>query len=451
VTFVLDARSAVDGPALEAAAEALARRAPAAESIAASFRKAGSAQVLGRDLRVLRGPATLSDSLGDDAGSYAHAMHGSFVQVHRDPARRIRALVADALAAELGGLQGRTVVDAHAGSGATGITLARRGAAVILLESHAPSVESARSAAVAQGLGRVEIAPGDAGEGLEALARAGRAVDAIVLNPPRRGVSARARVATALSTSQVVAYVSCDPDTLARDLDVLARLGWRADVLVPFDMMPQTEEVETVAVLRRAPPSAPMVLHDAGDLVAVDKPSGEPMVPGPDARATLPALVTRVRGLPGLGEAVALAPLDAGTSGVALFARTPAAAARLGPALAAATAEYEALCRGVTPATRALAPGTLRTLRRVGPHGLVALTGPATGTRGLRRALARIGHPVLGDEKDGHAPSNRHQLERHGLDRPFLHRTRVTIGGLAIHAALPGELQMVLDRLEDGS
>jgi 23S rRNA (uracil1939-C5)-methyltransferase len=454
VTLVLDAGAAVPAPALQAAADAIAARAPAAASIAASFQAADAPQLLGRDLRVLRGPPLLPDVLGEDpALPFVHATHGGFVQVHRDQAARIRALVAGALETALGGLSGRAIVDAYAGSGATGLALAAKGARAILIESHPRSVDHARAAAASQHLDVVEVMVADVADGLEALARAARPIDAVVLNPPRRGVSPRVRASGAALARTAILYVSCDPDTLARDLDHFTRLGWATDALVPFDMLPQTAEVETVTLLLRRAPSAPVILYADDELVAADKSAHEPTVPPPRDGGS--CLLERVRSLPGLGAAVALAPLDAGTSGVCLFARTPAAAPGLGAALGAkgASAEYEALCRGETRPDTSLPPARLRRLQVIAGHSLVALSAPPTGTRALRRALARLGHPVLGDEKNGHAPSNRHLLERHGLDRPFLHCARVSLVHprtgvpVVVSSPLPGELRMVLDRL----
>jgi len=459
VTLILDAGAAAAEAPVAALADAVAARAPAVAAIAASFQASDSPRVLGRDLRVLRGPATLPDVLDTDGvATFVHATHGGFVQVHRGQAARVRRLVAGALESALGGLAGRRVVDAYSGSGATGLSLAARGAKVVAIESHAPSAEQVRLAAEAQHLDGVEAIAADAADALEALAQGGGAVDAVVLNPPRRGVSPRVRLAAAALSRSVIAYVSCEPDTLARDLDHLARLGWATDAVAPFDMIPQTAEVETVAILRRGPAASPVVLWADDDLVAVDKAAHEATVPSAPSGEAAGTLLARVRALPGFAEVVALSPLDAGTSGVCLFARTPAAEPGLARVLAAreAFAEYEALCRGVTRPASSLGPARLRLLEAIGGHSLVVLRAPPTGTRGLRRALSRIGHPVLGDEKDGHAPSNRHVLERRGLDRPFLHRTSLSLTHprtgktVMLSSPLPGELRMVLDRLAGG-
>ena len=70
----------------------------------------------------------------------------------------------------------------------------------------------------------------------------------------------------------------------------------------------------------------------------------------------------------------------------------------------------------------------------------------------MRRHLAAIGHPVLGDDRYGHAPTNRYFEEKHGLDRTFLHCVRLEIehpnGGsrIVVEASLPGDLRSVLER-----
>jgi 23S rRNA (uracil1939-C5)-methyltransferase len=261
-----------------------------------------------------------------------------------------------------------------------------------------------------------------------------------------------------------LAYVSCEPETLARDLAHLAWLGWRAERVSAFDLMPLTEEVECVALLRRAPPPAPTVLYEDSWLVAVDKPPLLPTVPHPEGAASL---LARVRALPGAEAAVPLHRLDAGTSGACLFARTPAAAAEMQRALAdpRAAKRYLALVRGVArPRGRVARPlreggreleaaTRYRRLAVAGGHALLEVRPESGRTHQIRRHLASIGEPVLGDERHGHAPSNRHLFERHGLDRPFLHCAGVELRhphsgrALRIDAPLAPDLATVLAHL----
>jgi 23S rRNA (uracil1939-C5)-methyltransferase len=71
----------------------------------------------------------------------------------------------------------------------------------------------------------------------------------------------------------------------------------------------------------------------------------------------------------------------------------------------------------------------------------------------IRQHLALIGHPILGDERHGHAPTNRYFAEKCGLDRPFLHCARIELAHpnsrtpLVVEAPLPGDLAAVLDRM----
>ncbi|MBX3272105.1 MAG: hypothetical protein KF729_17700 [Sandaracinaceae bacterium] len=302
----------------------------------------------------------------------------------------------------------------------------------------------------------------DAGSALEAWAAAGARPDAIVLNPPRRGVTPRVRRAVAALAPRRLVYVSCAPETLARDLAHLARLGYATPRVEPYDLLPLTFEVETVAVLAPSAAPPPRVVHDAGEVWVLDKPPHEPTTPHPDAPSSLLARAQRLAGAP---DAVAVHRLDADTSGLVLVALRPEAAGAWAAALAAGQKTYLALVRGVTRKKgvirRALAIDgrsveavtRYRRVRVVRGHSLLEVR-PQTGrTHQIRRHLAGLGHPILGDARYGHAPSNRHLEERYGLDRSFLHAARVelvTPAGepLALAAPLPGDLAVVLDALD---
>jgi len=73
-----------------------------------------------------------------------------------------------------------------------------------------------------------------------------------VLNPPRKGCSAEVLAAVARLRPAMLAYLSCDPRTLARDLAVLVDTGAEVARVTPFDMMPHTPHVETLALVRFA-------------------------------------------------------------------------------------------------------------------------------------------------------------------------------------------------------
>lgn len=172
---------------------------------------------------------------------------GAFLQVNRE----ISALIDQYLSETIGNLEGVSILDVYAGVGARALRLGSSGAHVVAVEMNSDAVRSGRGAAVAAGLsvGRVRFEEGR----VEALLPNLLPADVIVLNPPRAGLSAG--VARTLSSGPAeagarLAYVSCDPATLARDLQRLEG-GWSLEAVQPFDAFPGTAHVETVAWLGR--------------------------------------------------------------------------------------------------------------------------------------------------------------------------------------------------------
>jgi 23S rRNA (uracil1939-C5)-methyltransferase len=445
---------------LAGAAERLAKALPTLRGVAVSLHDGRSPQLLGSAPRPVQGPPLHRDRLEPDA-PFVLVSHGAFAQAHRAQAAAIQAELLRAL----GDLGGRRVLEVYSGSGALALALARAGARVVAIESFAPAAASAERAAEEQGLPHVEVRAGAAESWLPKL-QAERARFAIgIANPPRRGIPPRAREALAELCTDSLVYVSCEPETLARDLAHLAELGWRCARLAPFDLMPQTAEVECVAVLRRAPPPPLVLLHEDTILLAVEKPPFLPSVPHPGSASSL---LERVRELPGAERAVVLHRLDAGSSGVCLFARRGEDAPSLEAALAdpRSVRRYLALVRGVARArgriARPLHEGgrahpaetRYRRLAVAGGHALLEVSSGSGRAHPIRRHLAAIGEPVLGDERYGHPSSNRHLFERHFLDRPFLHCASIEMPHpgtgrlLSVEAPLAPDLAAVLGRLE---
>jgi 23S rRNA (uracil1939-C5)-methyltransferase len=451
VTFVVE-RSRVDGVAsLEQAARALMEAAPEVIGVAANFHEGDAPQILGSQTVRLAGV----DRAPDRVGASVHlATFGSFVQAHRGQTGRVHALLAGAV--RLAGKEANVprVLDLYGGSGSIGLALAAAGARVVLVESFAPAVEQAAAAARAQRLD-LEARCADAASALGAMAARGERFDAIVVNPPRRGVSPRTREGIASLEPEVVAYVSCDPDTLARDLADFGRLGYAPRSLQPLDMIPLTDEVETIAVLRRGGVPAPPIVYEDGEIIVVDKAPHEPTLPQGEYRSSLRE---RVRRIVGAEEAVPVHPLDVDASGLVMFARHPANVARWQRALGAegTRATHVAAVRGVTSAKGRIAEVRYRRFAIASGHALLRVVETpfdARRARRLRQPLARIEHPVLGDTRHGHAPTNRYFEEKCGLDRAFLHFARLEMvhpdtGNRAVfEAPLAGDLASVLERM----
>ncbi len=467
LTLVVSRASIGDLDALRAAAESLIAEAPELVGVAASLHDGDSPQVLGSETVLLAGTASAEDRVGD--GVHV-ATFGSFVQAHRAQAARIHDIVAASFG--LGRLAASAppprVLDLYAGSGAIALALARRGADVTCVEAFGPAAARIEEASK-RGELRVRAIHSDVASALHALVGHETKWDAIVVNPPRRGVGPVARAWLARMGAPVVAYVSCDPDTLTRDLDHFARLGYRCASAQPLDMIPLSDEVETVAVLRRAPPSPVRVLWEDDDLLFVEKAAHEPTAPHPEHDGSLTERVHRLSNAQG---AVPITTLDVGTSGVVLFARRAVDAEKLSRAMGSSTARkvYLVGTRGVVPTKGNItrgpsnngdsgddpsvpAPRTkYRRLAIFAGHCVTRVMSEHGRSRQIRRHFASIGHPVLGDERHGHAATNRHFEEKYGLDRTFLHCVRVELDHpdtgvrLVVESQLSGDLASVLER-----
>jgi 23S rRNA (uracil1939-C5)-methyltransferase len=443
-------------------------------SVALSRRRPGSVQLLGVDHELLLGPAELR-AQNPGARGYHYAAHGAFRQVHADTARAIAERVLEQARSQARAARGPLrVLELYAGSGALALALAEQGAEVCAVESFEPACVRLGRAAGEQGL-PVEVRPGDAAEALRALAAQAARFELVIVNPPRRGLDLDVRRLLARLSPERLIYVSCQPATLARDLAHLARCGLRATALEPFDMMPLTDQVETLASLEPGPVPAPIVVaveargsareqnQAQGRLIALNKPPHEPTTPQGEHASSL---LTRLQALPGYERAVPLHRLDVGTSGVCLFARAPEQAGALSAALAEAHKSYLALVKGVVHKRgrierplvedgRTLEARTrYQRLSVVRGHSLVRVEIETGRTHQIRRHFAGIGHPVIGDGRYGDRATLTHFAMRHGLDRPFLHCARIGLslphGELVAEVPLAPDLAQVLESLRAG-
>lgn len=431
---------------------------PLVAGVAFGAREAGSARVLGKSPKPVSGETWVRDRLLD-GGPYVYAAHGGFAQAHRGQATKLVVQAVEHVSAALGSLENRRILELYAGAGGLALRLAKQGAEVVVVERYAPALAQLERAAREQGMRAPECIADDAEVALEKLRAAGAKFDAIAVNPPRRGLPPRVRSGIAALAPRAVVYVSCDPNTLARDLADFAWHGLGVRSLRAYDMLPLAADVETLVSLAPAPPPRAAVLYEDDDLLVVDKP---PHLPTHPEREHASSLLVQLQAAHALPELRAVHRLDLGTSGVCLFAKHAAATTAYAAALAEGQKHYLALARGRTHdkgiVKQPLADdGTTReALTRyarkqlVGGHSLLRVR-PAQGrTHQVRRHLAGIGHPVLGDARYGDPASNRHFEHAHGLDRTFLHLSRVELRGIdgverRFEAPLAPDLASVLE------
>ncbi len=226
VTLVTAADAFAGGEAI--ARELMATR-PEVVGVVQNVNRSRGNVLYGDDERVLAGALQLHDRVGSVELRLSST---AFFQVNREVAARIYADLAEAAA--LTGTE--RVVDAYAGVGGIALTLARGAAEVVGIEEHPRAVADAQASAQLNHAFRARFVVG----AVEAeLAKLG-AADVVVLNPPRRGCAPPVLRAAAALRPRLIAYVSCAPDTLARDLALLQNDGLRVRSVVPYDMLPQT-------------------------------------------------------------------------------------------------------------------------------------------------------------------------------------------------------------------
>lgn len=398
VTLVLTGDASLDAPCASSVVEAVRDTGPVL-GLAVNYRRHGATQVLGATTRCLWGTPLAPDRVGR---AYHLATYGSFVQAHRGQSERVADLIAARLASTRP-VAGSRVLDLYGGSGALSLPLASLGAEVTLVEAFGPATDCAARAAREQGFAGFAVHTGDAATIARRLASAGARFDAVIANPPRRGIEPGARLAMAELAPALIAYLSCDADTLARDLAELAWLGYRSPRLCPVDMIPLTDHVETLAVLERHPPPSPRGLYEDDHIRAFTKRAHQSTEDVAEA-----------------GGFVLFSP-GGDESGPVLVAKT-GAPSRDRPGRAVVT--YVALVRGIARKKGSLGAARYERVAIAHGHSIVRWTS-AQSSRYVRQALARVGHPIVGDRRFGDAATNRYFEEKHTIDRVFLHCVKV--------------------------
>ncbi|MDA0797440.1 MAG: Maf family nucleotide pyrophosphatase [Chloroflexi bacterium] len=165
----------------------------------------------------------------------------SFFQVNTHQAERMMTRVIEAL--ELTGEE--TIVDAYAGVATFAVLLADHVKRAIAVEESASALIDARVNVA--GIANVELRQARTEDVLAELVADG--VDAIILDPPRTGCMPGTIDALLDSPPRRIVYVSCEPETLARDLALLTAGPFTLDSVTPVDMFPQTQHVESVSIL----------------------------------------------------------------------------------------------------------------------------------------------------------------------------------------------------------
>ncbi len=200
--------------------------------------------VLGDREEVLYGNGYIEDTL---CGRIFRISPKSFYQINPVQTEKLYGK-----AMELAELDENTkVLDAYCGIGTIGLVAAKTAGNVIGVELNPDAVKDAIANAKRNNEKNARFYCADAGDFMEALAAEGEKFDVVFMDPPRSGSSRKFIDSLAIADPQKVVYISCNPETLARDLQYLIKKGYKVQKICPVDMFPHTNHIETVCLLSK--------------------------------------------------------------------------------------------------------------------------------------------------------------------------------------------------------
>lgn len=225
--------------------EALLKAHPEITTIVQNINNKFTNLVLGSRSIILHGDGKIIDEL---MGCHFRISPKSFYQINPVQTEKLYSLAMDCL--DLNGKE--SVLDAYCGTGTIGIVAAKRGAKkVIGVELNADAVKDARENAALNKVQNIEFICDDAGEFITRLAFEKIHLDAVIMDPPRAGSTVQFMKSVIKLAPDKVVYISCNPETLARDLNYFTKNGYKATKITPVDMFPHTNHVECVVCLKR--------------------------------------------------------------------------------------------------------------------------------------------------------------------------------------------------------
>ncbi len=231
-------------PAKKNFVHAITEKHPYITTIVQNINKGTTPLTLGdRDI-IMYGKGYITDEL---CGCRFRVSPHSFYQVNPEQTEKLYAQAISC--AEL--KKGDKVIDAYCGTGTIGLIAAKSGADVAGVELNAEAVKDAVSNAKLNKLDNIRFYNEDAGEFMTKLADAGESCDTVFLDPPRAGTTEEFVDSLGKLRPEKIVYVSCKIETLERDLKLLAKIGYKAQLIQPVDMFPHTTGIENVVLLKR--------------------------------------------------------------------------------------------------------------------------------------------------------------------------------------------------------
>lgn len=221
--------------------EAIATDLPAVVSVSQNVNKGRTSQVWGDQTTLLAGSPYITETIN---GISYNLSPQAFLQLNPEQTAVLYKEALTALALQ----PGDHLVDAYCGVGTLGLALAGSAASVRGMDTIPAAIDDAKQNAAQNGFTNTEYVTGKAEEVLPKWINAGYKPDAVIVDPPRTGLTGDFIPALLKARPKRFVYVSCNPSTMARDLKQLAKV-YKVDYIQSVDMFPQTARIEAVVKL----------------------------------------------------------------------------------------------------------------------------------------------------------------------------------------------------------
>ena len=224
--------------------KALRKKYPQVTTVVLNVNDKKTSMVLGERDIVIYGKGYIRDTL---CGCTFRISPQSFYQVNP-----VQTEILYKTAIEYAGLgRKETVIDAYCGIGTIGLVAAKRAKNVIGVELNPDAVRDARINAKENKITNARFYQGDAGEFMENMAENGEHADVVFMDPPRTGSDKKFMSSVVKLNPSRIVYISCGPETLARDLEYLTKHGYDVRKIQPVDMFSFTDHCENICLLTK--------------------------------------------------------------------------------------------------------------------------------------------------------------------------------------------------------
>lgn len=231
-------------PGAKAFAKRVRQLCPRITTLVQNINERSTSAVLGYKERILYGKGYIQDTL---CGIRFRISGSSFYQINP-----VQTEILYRTAVEAAGLdKSQTVLDAYCGVGTIGLSAASRAKKVIGVELNKSAVRCAWENARENGIQNAQFLCADATDFIRKMAAKGERADVVFMDPPRAGSTPEFLRAVSSMRPEKIVYVSCNPKTQKRDLELLTKDGWQVKLIQGVDMFPHTEGIETVVSLAR--------------------------------------------------------------------------------------------------------------------------------------------------------------------------------------------------------